>query len=146
VIWQQRNGNQEKNAEKTTSTLIIIINQAANFFGSKTIGENQRSVVSFFGPKVESSSLLPSRPKTATPVSPFLSRKNQNTRWKICLRLWSLSYIIFSLSSRLSHLVFRKIIPTFYFLSSDFSLFYFLHHLIFTPQKWRIGSHQAHKW
>jgi len=111
----------------------IIINRAATFKAPNLWRESKIcSKLTFFGPKVEPSSLLP-HPKTATPVWTPVKEKNQNTKWKICLRLWSLSVIIFS-SSRLSLFFFLKSSPTFYFLSFDFSLWlFFLHHPIFTP-------------
>jgi len=136
MIWWPGNGNQENPRKKLItfpSLIIIIINRAATFKAPNLWRESKIcSKLTFFGPKVEPSSLLP-HPKTATPVWTPVKEKNQNTKWKICLRLWSLSVIIFS-SSRLSLFFFLKSSPTFYFLSFDFSLWlFFLHHPIFTP-------------
>jgi len=53
--------------------------------------------------------------KTATPVAPV--KKQIKTRWKICLRLWSLSIIIISLFSCLHFFFLKKIVPTTFFFS-----------------------------
>jgi len=68
------------------------------------IGENQRSVsvVSFFGPNVEPSSLLP-RPKTATPVVPSSRKKFKQHKMKnLSQTVIIIRYYFFS-SSSLSH-------------------------------------------
>jgi len=72
--------NQKKNH------LFTILNPYYHqqiFWHHQTIGENQRSVsvVSFFGPNVEPSSLLP-RPKTATPVVPSSRKKFKQHKMK----------------------------------------------------------------
>lgn len=101
--------NQKKNH------LFTILNPYYHqqiFWHHQTIGENQRSVsvVSFFGPNVEPSSLLP-RPKTATPVVPSSRKNSKNEKFVSDCDHYPL---LFFSSSSLSHF-FLKIITTFSF-------------------------------
>jgi len=113
ISW---NGNQEKPEKKTSLHHPKSLSSSANFLAPTTKPlERKRSVsvVSFFGPNVEPSSLLP-RPKTATPVVPS-SRKNskQHKMKNLSQTVIIIRYYFFS-SSSLSHF-FLKIVTTFSF-------------------------------
>lgn len=100
VIW---NENREKSEKKPSLHHPKSLLSSANFFWHH-IGENQRSVsvVSFFGPNVEPSSLLP-RPKTATPVVPSSRKKFKQHKMKnLSQTVIIIRYYFFS-SSSLSH-------------------------------------------
>jgi len=64
--------------QKITLPPLSSSSAEQQLFWLQTFGENQRSVVSFFGPKVEPSSLLP-RPKNRHPGCPR-QETNQKTR------------------------------------------------------------------
>lgn len=112
VIWRPGKGNWEKSEKNHLFTIRNPYYHQQIFWHHQTIGENQRSVsvVSFFGPNVEPSSLLP-RPKTATPVVPSSRKNSKNEKFVSDCDHYPL---LFFSSSSLSHF-FLKIITTFSF-------------------------------